>query len=120
MRGECRESAWPYPALQVLPARICGILYDLGDYPALVVGNGCVEGELWVLAPQHVPPTLSVLDRIEGTPDLYVRTVSQVQLVRTGSEVLQFAFVYLYTNICEDGCVRPILPDRDGVSRWKR
>ncbi|MDA0659473.1 MAG: gamma-glutamylcyclotransferase [Planctomycetota bacterium] len=120
MRGECRERVWPCPPQEVLPARICGVLYDLGEYPALIGGYGWVEGELWVFAPQDVQATLSVLDKIEDTPFLYVRTISQVQLIRSGPQELRFAFVYVYANICDELGARLILPDNKGVIRWKR
>jgi gamma-glutamylaminecyclotransferase len=45
-------------------------LYDLGAYPALVVGSeGAVIGEVYWVDPEH----LAELDRYEGCPDLYGR-----------------------------------------------
>jgi gamma-glutamylcyclotransferase (GGCT)/AIG2-like uncharacterized protein YtfP len=50
---------------------VAGTLYDLGDYPALVLdGRGPVEGEVW-RCPADV---LDRLDEYEGVPDgLYLR-----------------------------------------------
>jgi gamma-glutamylaminecyclotransferase len=45
-------------------------LYDLGEYPALVLGtDGVVHGEVYRVTPEH----LEALDRYEGYPELYGR-----------------------------------------------
>ena len=56
------------------PGRIKGILIDLGAFPALVPGNGVVEG----MVLEVDPVALTITDRIEGySPDgddsLYLR-----------------------------------------------
>jgi gamma-glutamylcyclotransferase (GGCT)/AIG2-like uncharacterized protein YtfP len=63
------------------PGRIRGALVDVGAYPALVAGNGFVEGVLLVLD----GAALTITDRIEGcVPDrpdsLYVRRQVTVDL----------------------------------------
>lgn len=51
--------------------RVAGTLYDLGDYPALVLdGRGLVEGEVW----RCPADALGRLDEYEGLPSgLYAR-----------------------------------------------
>lgn len=66
-RGQCRESCWPTEPLAVRSAWTYGTLYDLGPYPALLVGNDRILGELWSFEPEDVPGVLLVLDRVEGT-----------------------------------------------------
>jgi gamma-glutamylcyclotransferase (GGCT)/AIG2-like uncharacterized protein YtfP len=63
------------------PGRITGILVDLGAFPALVPGDGLVEGVLLEI----VPSALSITDQIEGyAPNrsdcLYVRKQVTVTL----------------------------------------
>jgi gamma-glutamylcyclotransferase (GGCT)/AIG2-like uncharacterized protein YtfP len=65
-RGEVRERCWPRKPLDVVPAVTQGALYDLGRYPALVVGDDDVSGEVWRLANEDVAVTLEALDEIEG------------------------------------------------------
>jgi gamma-glutamylcyclotransferase (GGCT)/AIG2-like uncharacterized protein YtfP len=65
----------------VVPGRITGILVDLGAFPALVPGDGLVEGVLLEI----VPSALSITDQIEGyAPNrsdcLYVRKQVTVTL----------------------------------------
>jgi gamma-glutamylcyclotransferase (GGCT)/AIG2-like uncharacterized protein YtfP len=60
--------------LRARPGRITGILVDLGAFPALVPGDGLVEGVLLEIDPS----ALSITDQIEGyAPNrsdcLYVR-----------------------------------------------
>jgi gamma-glutamylcyclotransferase (GGCT)/AIG2-like uncharacterized protein YtfP len=78
-RGECREACWPRPPLEVIPATVRGLLYDMGPYPALAEGDGWVAGEIWRLESTDVATTLAALDQIEcygiDDVDLYVRKV---------------------------------------------
>jgi gamma-glutamylcyclotransferase (GGCT)/AIG2-like uncharacterized protein YtfP len=67
--------------LRARPGRITGILVDLGAFPALVPGDGLVEGVLLEI----VPSALSITDQIEGyAPNrsdcLYVRKAGHVTL----------------------------------------
>lgn len=47
----------------VAPCRFAGVLYDLGQFPGAVPGDGTVHGELFRL---HDPQVWAVLDRYEG------------------------------------------------------
>lgn len=78
------------------PCRIPGRLYDLGRYPALVLGGpGGVEGELFAVLD---PGVLPVLDRYEGAvvedrdASLYVR--GRVELLAPSVT----AWVYSYSG----------------------
>jgi gamma-glutamylcyclotransferase (GGCT)/AIG2-like uncharacterized protein YtfP len=67
--------------LRARPGRITGILVDLGAFPALVPGDGLVEGVLLEIDPS----ALSITDQIEGyAPNrsdcLYVRKAGHVTL----------------------------------------
>jgi gamma-glutamylcyclotransferase (GGCT)/AIG2-like uncharacterized protein YtfP len=46
------------------PARIPGLLYDLGDYPGAVPGDGTITGEIFHLL--EPPSILAALDEYEG------------------------------------------------------
>jgi gamma-glutamylcyclotransferase (GGCT)/AIG2-like uncharacterized protein YtfP len=67
--------------LRARPGRITGILVDLGAFPALVPGDGLVEGVLLEIDPS----ALSITDQIEGyAPNrsdcLYLRKTVRVTL----------------------------------------
>ncbi len=83
------------------PARMKGYLYDLGDFPAMVLAGNAgdwVSGELYKL---HDPAqTLPVLDRYEGPQ--FRRAVADAYL-HDGSSVR--CFVYLYAGNL-DGAAR--------------
>ena len=46
------------------------VMYDLGSYPAVVRGEGCVVGEVY----EVTTDVLRALDRLEGHPHFYRRT----------------------------------------------
>lgn len=96
-------------------ARTRGILFDLGEYPALVLGDGWVVGELRELAPQHMPETLKTLDEVEGVPELYVRTLAEVYVER---DVPVWAYLYLYADLSQTPADR-IAAGVDGLQRWR-
>lgn len=64
---------------------VAGTLYDLGDYPALLLdGGGLVEGEVWSCPAE----ALDRLDEYEGVPDgLYLR----VRVAVEGTECWTYA-----------------------------
>lgn len=66
-RGECREACWPRAALTIEPAWTRGSLIDLGPYPALLVGDDRVLGELWSFTADDIAAVFEALDRVEGT-----------------------------------------------------
>lgn len=83
------------------PASIPGHLYDLGLFPALVIGDGVVRGELLQLTEESMSAILGVLDRLEGynpnAPErsMYIRSVVEVT---TDSGGHQRAYTYYYNR----------------------
>lgn len=81
--GQRRESQWPVRPASIRAAWTRGRLYDTGPYPALVVGDDRVAGQVWSFPQEHWGQTLLVLDEIEGTDqpgqkNLYDRAVVEV------------------------------------------
>ncbi len=89
-RGECRAGAMTerIAPVEVAPASTRGVLFDLGEYPALTLdadagADDGVHGELFTY--EDVRPLLPLLDRIEGFEghgarhSLYERSVVPVQ-----------------------------------------
>jgi gamma-glutamylcyclotransferase (GGCT)/AIG2-like uncharacterized protein YtfP len=78
------------------PCTIAGTLYDLGEYPGLVRGDGHVAGELYELTE---PAVLAELDRYEEydpldeAKSMYVRRA--VRLVRPTLD----AWVYYFNRV---------------------
>jgi gamma-glutamylcyclotransferase (GGCT)/AIG2-like uncharacterized protein YtfP len=50
-------------------------LYDLGDYPGAVPGEGAIVGELYELASPAVLELLDEAERVEADPPLYRRVL---------------------------------------------
>jgi gamma-glutamylcyclotransferase (GGCT)/AIG2-like uncharacterized protein YtfP len=81
------------------PALTQGVLTDLGQYPALVPGEGSVLGEVYEIAAEDI---LASLDKIEGYKEdiinesLYRREKQAVRLFATGESV--DAYVYIYNQ----------------------
>ena len=79
------------------PAWVRGRIFDLGPYPALVLGGGRAFGELWRLRPGS--GFMKELDRYEGCsdkdpePQEYGR---QRLLARLEGERLRCAWAYVY------------------------
>lgn len=66
-QGHSNHSLLEGTITTIADGSISGRLYDLGDFPALVVqGNEIVRGEVIWLDPACVARVLSVLDRLEG------------------------------------------------------
>ncbi|GIW85909.1 MAG: hypothetical protein KatS3mg108_0233 [Isosphaeraceae bacterium] len=105
MQGECRH--WLVEQLgliEVVPARVPGILMDLGRYPGLRLAEGAsdwVEGELLRLSDPEA--ALSELDDVEGFKghgedgSLYRRALVRAW-DRSGAAHL--AWVYIYVDDC--------------------
>jgi gamma-glutamylcyclotransferase (GGCT)/AIG2-like uncharacterized protein YtfP len=75
-----------------------GVLYDVGEFPAMVEGAGRVHGELMRVAVDDLPGVLRVLDRLEGydsrdeAGSMYLRRIVEV----TGeSGTCERAYAYL-------------------------
>jgi gamma-glutamylcyclotransferase (GGCT)/AIG2-like uncharacterized protein YtfP len=86
------------------PAKIQGLLYDLGTYPGWVQGDGLVHGEVYRLTSTHLQRLDEVEEVVPGDPvaSLYVRDRIQV-LVGTCSG--QWVWVYRY-NRSVTGCAQ--------------
>jgi gamma-glutamylcyclotransferase (GGCT)/AIG2-like uncharacterized protein YtfP len=97
-RGFCRENCWPKPPRKVQKGWIQGKLFDLGPYPGLAEGLEWVEGELWVISPEHMDVTIQQLDAVEGydqdaDEDLYTRKTVEV-LLENGSKALAYTYYF--------------------------
>ena len=118
-RGHRRVSCWPSIPVRVEPATTRGALYDVGPYPALVLGDDRIAGELWTLAPDDVRQTLTALDRVEGCrfrdDDLYRR---HVVICTTESMTQTRAYTYLWRNGDSLPRAARIRPGADGLCRW--
>jgi gamma-glutamylcyclotransferase (GGCT)/AIG2-like uncharacterized protein YtfP len=91
------------------PCEITGRLFDLGDYPGLIVGSGAVDAELYVVDDASV---LRRLDEFEGyDPGDLERSLFVRRCVRLASPTAD-AWVYLYNR---DPSGRPEVPS----SSWK-
>ncbi len=118
-RGQCRESLWPVRPVKVQEAWVRGCLYGRSDYPALLPGEGRVEGELWECPAEEIHRVLAVLDEIEGTDgngpgDLYHRHV--VDVFAGDQEVIR-AYTYFYhRDPIADGFRR--VSEAGGVQVW--
>lgn len=119
-RGEINHRLLAPYLVSVEAARLAGSLYDVGEFPALLQGDGTVHGDLIRIDPDRLPDLLPVLDRLEECiPDddeasLYHR---RVVTVTTESGVGETAFVYFYNS------AHPYLPpperlDRVPDGRW--
>ncbi|QTA93958.1 gamma-glutamylcyclotransferase [Desulfonema magnum] len=81
---------------------IRGLLYDLGDYPAIRQGDSLVYGELYEISREK----RHELDRIEGyfsqdePHSLYLRNEAEVTLLNDGSR--EKASAYFYNQALED------------------
>lgn len=74
------------------PATIRGMLVDLGTIPALIPGDGIVQGMLLEID----SAALAITDRLEGVPLFYDRVQVVAQLA-DGTEITTWA--YQYSNI---------------------
>ncbi len=81
---------------------IQGVLYDLGDYPAIRHGSSIVYGELYEISREK----LRKLDSIEGCfpqdepHSLYLRKEAEVTLLNDGSQ--ENAYAYFYNRALND------------------
>src|SRR5262249_38272795 len=104
-RGQSREKSWPRTPLSIEPATVRGQLYDLGPYPGLIEGSDIVAGELWTFAPQDMPPTVAVLDEIEGLygreNDEYRRVI--IECLSSGHKFAAWTYHYARLTALNSG-----------------
>ena len=96
------------------PGTIDGVLVDLGAYPALLPGEGFVNGIML----QMDAPALEITDRIEGYhPDrdrcLYVREEVVVRF-EDGQEAVAWTYVFANSASVTD-CLRLVVGELNGV-----
>lgn len=84
-------------------SEIKGKLYDMGDYPAAVPGDGAIKGEVYLI--NDPGAVFGVLDKYEG--NAYSRKQEPVTL--PGGDTVQ-AWVYWYTRPVED---KMLISDKD-------
>lgn len=118
-RGQLRASMWPCAPIQIRPAIIRAALYDTGPFPAILVGEDDVLGELWTLKHEDVSRTLSVLDDVEGfdasrRDNLYVRIETDA-ILEDGTVV--HAYVYQFAQPGRPTGMRRIVPHQEFVGR---
>ncbi len=111
-RRQLRASLWPCKPISVQPAIIRAELYDTGPFPAILVGQDNVLGELWTFEQRNVSNTLHVLDEVEGfdasrRDNLYIRIETDVILE---GGMLVRAFVYQYAQPGRPTSMRRIAP----------
>ncbi len=82
------------------PAQIEGKLYDLGDYPGLLAGDGRVEGMLYRLDDVSLLPALDAFEGVvpgDLQASLYIR--KKTPLVRSDrADIGQLVWVYWYNQ----------------------
>lgn len=80
-------------------------MIDLGQYPAVTPnGDTAIVGEVYRVADEY----MSVLDNIEGYPDLYQRTLIQTEYGK--------AYMYWMPDMRDAKCVQRI-PSGDWMNR---
>lgn len=118
-RGQVREGMWPHAPKEVRAGTTRGALFDLGAYPALADGDGCVAGELWFVRREHVEATLAALDRIEcfgqDNVDLYVRRIVEC---RDADGRVHRAYAYFFADPDALQSAARVMPDAAGRCRW--
>jgi len=114
-RRESREKCWPCRPIAVIRATTPGALWQIADYPGMKIDdNSRVAGEVWLFRTEQQQLILSVLDEVEGYPELFDRT-SVICETLDGQELA--ATVYLYNGPIKDShaCVAP---DENGIIHW--
>lgn len=113
MRGECRHHCLnPENNLScILLARTRGQLFDLHDYPAMIIDGNIddwVQGEF--IRMKNVDTTITMLDKIEGfhgynnDKSLYQRVLTEVDV---GDGRIRLAWVYKMNTIPKDTSIIP-------------
>jgi len=101
------------------PGNVEGVLVDLGAFPAMIPGEGIVQGVVLEIE----APALEITDRIEGfskdgTRCLYFREREAVAL-DDGSALTAWTYIYAHPDCISDG-TRLIISRRNGkpVHAW--
>lgn len=98
-RGESHHSLVERCVRSIRRASVPGRLLDVGDFPALIDGEGRAYGELFEFDALDVPRILELVDRLEGflpgdeVTSLFERRVVQVT---TEDGSVHAAYAYLY------------------------
>ncbi|WP_268747089.1 gamma-glutamylcyclotransferase family protein [Methylacidiphilum kamchatkense] len=92
-KGQCRNSILSCCEFIGLGILYHFLMYDLGEYPAIIPGNGKVKGELYVVNKE----ILKELDYIEGVPFLFKREKVCIRLLNSEYHQLE-AYAYVYCN----------------------
>ena len=99
-------------------ASVRGLIYDLGTYPALVHGEGCVIGELY-----KISDPVSLLTLVDAIEDFRPNEPTRSQYVRLGASVSAHdrrtvtAWVYFYNRNLSDAAW---IPSGDYVAHVRR
>jgi gamma-glutamylcyclotransferase (GGCT)/AIG2-like uncharacterized protein YtfP len=87
------------------PARVAGVLYDLGDYPGVILGgNGPIHGEL--LGPRDE----AVLERLDSYELYDPADPAGSEYLRVEATTLEDGlsiWIYIYNFPLEDACPIP-------------
>ena len=97
--GQCRERLWPCSPTEFRRAWTLGKLYDLGPYPAMILGSDRIAGQVWAIRDEDMEQTCKVLDEIEGTnqagcANLYDRVQVDVVLLDSGERLRASTYIY--------------------------
>lgn len=74
-------------------ATVRGVLYDLGDYPGMVVGDGLVHGEMLRVTSLEQLAALDTYEECGGPAPLFRRVLATARS-RDGSERMAWVYVY--------------------------
>lgn len=115
-QGHLRSRMWPHPPQSIRKALARGRLLDLGAYPGLISGDDWVLGELWILAMDHMPKTVEVLDQVEGYDSatdrgLYIRRSLSVWCLESFDQRARLPPTPAYTYLIAD-------EHRIAAARW--
>jgi len=114
-RRESRENCWPCRPIAVIRATTPGALWQIADYPGMKLADDTrVAGEVWLFPAKQQQRLLSVLDDVEGYPNLFDRTSVTCETL-DGQEIV--ATVYLFNRPIEPAHTS-VPPDGNGVVHW--
>ncbi len=74
-------------------ATVRGVLYDLGDYPGMVVGDGLVHGDVLRVKSMEQLAALDTYEECDRPAPLFHRIVTTARS-RDGSECMAWVYVY--------------------------